>query len=173
MKFSQALGAIALLSVASDLRAEDKKKPYEQMDFGRFVSATFNNTEKKPTFEKKGCATNKGIAIKLGKDGNAAMLFDTDLVRMSGGWTGGFVKLEGVAYDGAHGPNPRPAESAKMVFETNPTGPGWSKGTDFTDPRKVPTGPGAATVPFGPLPHDWAKYRGLFVNGDDVVLSYT
>lgn len=25
----------------------------------------------------------------------------------------------------------------------------------------------------GPLPKDWAHYRGLYLNGDQVVLSYT
>lgn len=149
------------------------QKPYEVMDYGRFLSATFNNAQGKPTFEKKGCAANKGIAIRLGKEGNATMVFDTDLMRMAGGWTGGFLKFEGVAFDGKHGVNPRVADAAQIVFETNPTGPGWSKSADFKDPRKLPSGPGAATIPFGPLPHDWAKYKGLYLHGDDVILAYT
>src|SRR5438034_9239942 len=27
--------------------------------------------------------------------------------------------------------------------------------------------------PYGPLPHDWAKYKGLYVHGNRVVLHYT
>ncbi|HEX8311047.1 MAG TPA: DUF6797 domain-containing protein [Chthoniobacteraceae bacterium] len=145
---------------------------WDDMDYGRFLSATYLNPEGKSTLDGKGCATNKGIAIKLDKEGTATMLFDTDLLRMSGGWTGGFVKLKGVVFDGAHGPNPGPAEKARMIFQTNP-GPGWSKGDDLADPRKLPVGTGAAKVPFGPLPSDWAKYKGLFLSGDNVVLTYT
>jgi len=141
------------------------------MDYGRFLSATFLNPEGKSTLDRKGCAADKGIAIKLGNN-EGALLFDTDLCRMAGGWTGGFVKYKGVTFDGGHGPSPGPADKATIVFQVNP-GPGWSKGDDFTDPRKLPTGPGAAKVPFGPLPKEWAKYRGLYLHGDNVVLHYT
>src|SRR5436309_1736527 len=67
------------------------EKQFEAMDYGRFLSATFNNAQGKSTFEQKGSAANKGIAIKLGKEGNAAMVFDTELLRMAGGWTGGYL----------------------------------------------------------------------------------
>ncbi len=164
------LAALGLFAAASSTFAAPK---WEEMDYGRFLSATYNNAEGKPTFDKKGCAANKGIAIKLGKDVDGTMLFDTDLLRMAGGWTGGFVKTMGVAYDGAHGPNPKPADNAQIVFQTNPQSPGWSKGDDFKDPRKLPSGPGAAHVPFGPLPREWAKYKGLYLSGDNVVVAYT
>lgn len=75
-------------------------------------------------------------------------------------------------FDGAHGPNPSPAKGTSIHFQTNPV-PTWSKGGAFADPRKLPSGKGAATVPFGPLPADWAKYRGLHVHGDNVIVSYT
>ena len=160
------------------------------MDYGRFLTATYltqsprdaagkaERDEKgrpkrgKSTLETRiGSAANKGIAINLG-DNHGAMLFDTDLCRMAGGWTGGYLRLEGVAFEGGHGPNPAPADDATMFFEVN-VGPGWSKGDDFSDPRKLPTGPGAAKVPLGPLPKDWAKYRGLYLHGDKVLLTYT
>ena len=51
------------------------------------------------------------------------------------------MKLKGVVFDGAHGPNPAPPDNAEIYFQTNP-GPGWSKGDDLEDPRKLPTGPG-------------------------------
>ena len=35
----------------------------------------------------------KGIAIKLRPDGKAVALFDTDLLRFSAWWTGGFIEL--------------------------------------------------------------------------------
>jgi hypothetical protein len=149
------------------LCAEDKPKKWEAMDYGQFLSASYVNAQGKTTLNGKGCASNKGIAVKLG-DREGALLFDTETVRMAGGWTGGWVKLQGVAFDGKHGPNPGPVDNAAVYFECDP-GPGWSKGDDFKDPRKLPTGPGAATVPFGPIPSDWAKYRGLYLSGDNVV----
>lgn len=161
----------AAIGIASLSFAAEPKK-FEAMDYGRFLTASYNNPEGKNTLQGKGSAANKGIAVKLGHDGDAAMLFDTDLVRVAGGWTGGFVKYKGVAFDGAHGPNPGPADGAKIIFQTNST-PGWSNGADFYDPRKIPTGPGAATIPFGPLPREWAKYKGLYLHDDDVVFSYT
>jgi hypothetical protein len=167
------LSAVSPLWAQDDnKKKDDKLKKWEEMDYGRFLSATYLNKEGKSTLDGQGSATNKGIAIKLDKEGSSTMLFDTDLLRMSGGWTGGYLKLVGVIFEGGHGPNPGPAESADMVFQTNPT-PGWSKGDDFKDPRELPTGPGAAKVPFGPLPSEWAKYKGLFINGDNVVLHYT
>ena len=169
MKLSLPLVAAALLPIA--LHAEEKPKKWEAMDYGRFLSATYQNAQGKSTLNGKGCAANKGIAVKLGQS-EGALLFDTETVRMAGGWTGGWVKLLGVVFDGKHGPNPGPVDNATVYFENNP-GPGWSKGDDFKDPRKLPAGPGAATVPFGPIPKEWAKYRGLYLSGDDVVFAYT
>jgi hypothetical protein len=171
MKLPRLPLALALWSWTAGLLLA--QKPYEVMDYGRFLSATFHNAAGKSTFDQKGSSANKGIAIKLGKEGSAAMVFDTELLRMAGGWTGGYLKYTGVAFDGAHGPNPKPPAEAQIVFETNPTGPGWSQGDDFKDPRPLPTGPGAAKIPFGPLPKTWAKYKGLYLHGDNVVLAYT
>ncbi len=162
---------LATFLVPAALHAEEKAKKWDEMDYGRFFSATFHNAKAQSTVNGKGCAANKGIAVNLG-DSEAALLFDTETVRMAGGWTGGWFKRQGVAFDGKHGPNPAPPDGATMYFEINP-GPGWSKGGDFKDPRALPTGPGAATVPFGPLPREWAKYRGLHRAGKDVVISYS
>ena len=166
------IAVTALLALStSAIFAAKKNTKYEDMDYGRFLTASWDNTEGKNTLKGGGCCANKGIAIKLGND-EGGILFDTELCRWAGGWTGGFVTYKGVVFDGAHGPNPSPAKGASVHFQTNPT-PTWSKGGAFADPRKLPTGTGAATVPFGPLPHDWAQYRGLYVHGDHVVISYT
>jgi hypothetical protein len=143
---------------------------YEGMDYGPFLSSTIHNTEDKSTLQGKGCATDKGIAIRLSN--GATMVFDTDLLRMSGGWSGGFLTLKGVVFDGKHGPNPTPAKDAKIYFQTNPT-PGWSSDSSFKDERPLPTGQGAASRPFGPLPKSQAKYRGLYLKDQSVTLSYT
>ena len=183
MKFNAKFIFTAILGLAT-LPAFGAAGWWEEMDYGRFLAATYNtqatksadgkNIPSKSTLDgnKVGCATNKGVAVKLGKEANAGFLFDTELLRAAGGWTGGWVKLKGVVFDGGHGPNPSPPDNAEMYFQTNP-GPGWSKGEDLKDPRLLPTGPGAAKVPFGPLPRDWAKYKGLYLNGDDTVFSYT
>src|SRR5262245_45354056 len=90
------------------------EKNYEVMDYGRFLTASWDNTKGENALKGKGCTTNKGMAIQLGnKEG--AMLFDTDLCRWSGGWTGGYVTYKGVIFDGAHGPNPSPAKGSTVL----------------------------------------------------------
>jgi len=102
----------------------------------------------------------KGLALRLTPD--ASMLFDTDLLRMAAGWTGGFISTHGVAFDGAHGSHP------EIIGEQHfglPQIPGWANAKgEFVDPR---------AEPFGPLPHDWCRWDGLYLNGPHTVLSYT
>lgn len=106
-----------------------------------------------------GNLANKGIAIRLGTN---SVLFDTDLLRMAAGWTGGFITTRGVSFDGAHGQHP--AIHGRQVFGLG-NQPGWAdaKGA-FADPRKEP---------FGPLPEEWCRWEGLYVSGMQMVLSYT
>ncbi len=130
----------------------------QSIDYGPFLSATI--IAKQPL----GNTTNKGIAIKVGPNGEGTMLFDADLMRWSAGWTEGFLNLNGVAFDGVHGLNPGPA--GRIGFATAPV-PGWTSGTgtpSFTDPRDRP---------IGRIPTATAKYRGLYLQGDRVVISYT
>ncbi len=144
---------------AADKKA-DKKDPKEQwfnkMDTGPILSACINSDTPKDN------VAIKGIAIKLGADKNAGLCFDTDLLRVSAGWTDGWLNLRGVHYEGKHGPT-GPTVGGKQLFATQKA-PGWSKGDNLKDPR---------SEPFGPLPSDWAKYKGLYLHGDNVVLSYT
>src|SRR5262249_17766869 len=51
-----------------------------------------------------------------------------------------------------------------------PVGPGWANpetGT-FDDPRLR----GRDGKPYGPLPRAWARYRGLYHHGSQIILSY-
>jgi len=101
----------------------------------------------------------KGLAIRVGPDAN--MLFDTELLRMAAGWTGGCITTHGVAFDGGHGAHPK--IDGEQNFGTRQS-PGWADANgSFEDPRKEK---------FGPLPSDWCRYDGLHVVGMDVVLSY-
>jgi hypothetical protein len=105
--------------------------------------------------------TMKGIVIALGTETNAFICYDTDLMRVSLAWTGDYLKFGNYMREIVH---PQPPEVAgKPLFGTKP-GPGWAKRTSFTDPRENGQ---------GPLPRDWAKYRGLYLNGRQVVLSYS
>ena len=157
---------------------------WEEMAYGPFLSASFDDTNGQSTLDRaERIATNKGIAVKLGTDGDAGIIFDTELLRATGAWTGGWLKLAGAVFDDTHGPNPSAPEHARIYFGTHANTPGWSKGDDFTDPRPLPNGPRQADVkpgepffadvPFGPLPRRWAKYRGLHLSGNRVVFAYT
>ncbi len=52
----------------------------------------------------------------------------------------------------------------------NPSGPGWADPATgkFTDPRLI----GRDERHYGPLPKQWAKYRGLYAYGDQSVIAY-
>ena len=148
--------ALGLL-LASPLFAQGNQDP-NKMEFGPILSATVSAPWPK---DAKGNAntTLKGIALHVGKD--AALLFDTELLRVSAAWTGGFLNLLGTPFDGSHGPHP--TVKGTMLFGTRPA-PGIAKGDSFVDPRPIPN---------GPLPREQGRYRGLYLDGDRVVLSYT
>src|SRR5437660_824429 len=103
----------------------------------------------------------KGIVITVGADKKAHVCYDTDLVRLSLAWTGDFLEF-GNTLTRIEWPPP-PQVKGAPVFGTRP-GPGWAKSGDFSDPRPNHQ---------GPLPKDWAHYRGLYLDGDEVVLAYT
>ncbi len=135
---------------------------WDKMDYGPFLSSSVTMPWSVGGEKPEGI-TLKGITIKLGT--NASVCFDTDLCRYSGGWTGGWLKLMGTPFDGTHRPpeGSRPAVKGKLVFHSL-VGPGAASATQWADPRPEP---------YGPLPKSWAKYRGLYVRGERVALSYT
>jgi hypothetical protein len=103
----------------------------------------------------------KGLVVTLDGAKTAHVCYDTDLMRLSLAWTGDFLKFGNYMKEIVH---PQPPEVAGApVFGTRP-GPGWARGGSFTDPRPRQQ---------GPLPKDWAHYRGLYRHGDQVVLHYT
>jgi glucose/arabinose dehydrogenase len=135
---------IALLLAA--LPAQQGKK-WAEMDYGPFMTHSFESRPKDISY--------KGIRVRLGADG-ASMLFDADLLRWSAGWLRSSLDWKSIVYDGSHQTHPRVL--GDPVF-TNPKLPGF--GTP-ADPRPLP---------YGPLPH--ARYRGLFLHGERVILSYS
>ena len=147
------VGVCYVISLSA-FAAEPKRGPaYYQEDFpfqGACITA-------------KGPGNNvamKGFAIRVGNDAN--ILWDTDLLRVAAGWTGGYLTTKGVAYDGGHGAHP--SIMGEQAFGTR-QGPGWANAKgEFTDNR---------SEPFGPLAKDWCRWDGMYVNGMDVVLAYT
>src|SRR6185295_1623086 len=98
----------------------------------------------------------------------AAMAFDTERLRMALGWTGGFLKLP-TGREGLEGV-PRPV--GPVMFSSSVL-PGWASPTGSFEEPIPPKKDGKELISFGPLPREWAKWRGLYVSGKQVVLSYT
>lgn len=107
----------------------------------------------------------RGIVVRLDESGKASVVFDADTMRMAGGWTEGGLQLRGLPFDGGHGKWPE--MTGETLFQVR-NAPGWSKQGSFVEPRT-----GGGTPPLGPLPRDWAKFRGWYLHGDTVVFSYT
>lgn len=124
------------------------------MDHGPFFTS---NVE----FGKTNTAL-KVVTLRLSDGTNreaAAVAFDTMTLRWAAAWTGGFLHLP-KGRDGLEGvPIPR----GNLAW-TTPVVPGWGLSNDFKDPRPSV---------YQRLPDDWAKWRGLHLQGDKVVLDYT
>ncbi len=124
------------------------------MDTGLFFDATFDvpsSAGKQKVY--------RGTAIKLTADGKAGVLFDRNQLRLVAGWTGGFLKHG----ERRFGLLNTPAPDGSLGFATRP-GLGWA------NPSGSWENPHPATAP---LPRDWGRYRGLYLHGAHVVLSYT
>src|SRR4051812_45847034 len=108
----------------------------------------------------------KGIAVRLDPGpggvsrGKQWMVFDHDTMGVAAGWSGeGFIDWNGINFNGPHQSHPRIVGA--LAF-TTPNGPGWANPADgtFTDTRLR----GRDGKPYGPLPREWAHYRGLYRN---------
>ena len=102
----------------------------------------------------------KGLAIKVGAHGEAAVAYDLDLGRMAGAWTGKFTTPMNLMSRGEF-----PTAMGEVAFTTgNVAGfiSGEAKGA-WKDPRPEP---------FGPLPQGQARFRGFYVNGDRTILKW-
>ena len=127
-------------------------EPWQAMDYGPFLSAAIEVTP-----DNIAC---KGIAIPLDDDGEHAMLFDTAELRWAAAWSGEFVELRGIVYDGPHGIWPRIAGETDWI---NPPGPGFAVGKAGTFDETRP-------VPYGPL--EGGRWQGLQRDRDGVLLHY-
>jgi mono/diheme cytochrome c family protein len=143
-------------------------EPWVSMDYGPSLMATLEVGD-------KGNFAYKGIAVRLDNGpggvsrGRHWMLFDHDTMRVAAAWEGeGFIDWNGINFNGRHAIHPRVAGRVRFA---NPVGPGWAnpKTGLFTDPRPK----GTDGEPYGPLPRAWARYRGLYHYGNQVIVSNT
>ena len=151
----------------AEMREFQKGPKYLRMDFGPALMWTL---EAAP-----GNIAYKGIAVRLDEGsggvgkGRVWMLYDHDTMRVAAAWTGDkFVDWRGIAFDGSHGTH------TKIVGETgfiNPNTPGWANPATggYDEARLI----GLDNKPYGPLPREWVKFKGLHQQGDHSILSYT
>ncbi len=129
-------------------------KQAAEMDYGACIAATVG--------VEKDNVTPKGLVIRVDREKEAYVLFDTELLRVSAAWTGGWLQLAGRAY--ADDSNDYSWMKGDLVYATA-RAPGWASEGSFKDPRPEPGD--------GPLPRSWARYSGLYVNGPQTVIAYT
>ncbi len=146
-------------------------KPWSAMDRGPYFSASIESSL--PTK----AMTPKGLIIRVSQSPTAYVLFDTDLLRYSTAWVGDSINWHNVAFDGSH--QTWSAVAGEELCGT-PMIPGWAHAGSFQDPRTRYPSTDYRPQPedwknraYGPLPHDWAQYKGLYLHGERTLLSYT
>jgi len=102
-----------------------------------------------------------GHLLRVGPE--ATVVFDPQLLRVAAAWTGPFLSWP-TEKDGVAG---LPNAAGKVLFR-NPAIPGV---VEMQAPG--PLRGAAPPAPGAPLPREQAHWRGLYVHGPDVVLSYT
>jgi len=154
-----------------------KIEPWSAMDYGPTLTHTY---------EVPGSSLNlayKGIAVRLDPGaggvsrGRHWMLFDTDTLRVAAAWSAAeragsgdnFIDWRGIQFNGEHQIHPRVV--GEIAFG-NSTGPGWANPATgkFFDDQRVEGRDGRR---YGPLPREWARFRGLYHHGQEAVVSYS
>ncbi len=104
----------------------------------------------------------KGLAIRIGDHGDAAVCYDLDLCRMTGGWTGGFTTPMNLM---SRGDYPRSigevAFFSKEVAGFQAAAGGRDPAANWSDPRPDH---------FGPVPG--LKYCGMYRGGSSVGIEW-
>ncbi|WP_373496256.1 DUF6797 domain-containing protein, partial [Aquiflexum sp.] len=126
-------------------------KPWAEMDYGNFLINTYELVGLNPPPRERSTGpiqplkdenfinnnfAYKGIAIRLDQGdggvaaGKAWMMFDHDLMRVAGAWTGeGFIDWEAILFNGKHNISPR---TAGDLHFSNPVVPAWANPTTGT-----------------------------------------
>lgn len=145
---------IVLWLLLSHALAQKSPSPMNVMDHGPFVSATISTDP----YATRSIFVYKGIAVRVGEERDAVMVFDTDLLRVASAWTGGFLNW----YPARDGLQEFPSPDGYTHFSTSQR-PGWSRDGNFADPRPWR---------YGPVPRTLGGYKGLYLHDDRVVFSY-
>ena len=89
-------------------------------------------------------------------------------MRLAAAWTGqGFIDWNGINFNGRHQVHPRIIGPIQF---SNADLPGWAnpENESVVDLRQR----GRDARPYGPLPRRWIHYKGMYRNGDQVILAY-
>lgn len=143
--------------------------PWEQMDYGPNLVMTLEIGRDGTNFAYKGNAMRLDAGPGGVSQGRYWMVFDYDTLRVAAAWSGeGFCDWNGINFNGRHAIHPR---IVGQVHLSNPTGPGWSRPEDgsFEDVRLV----GRDGRRYGPLPREWAHYKGMYYHGSRTLIEYT
>jgi len=143
------------------------------MDYGPNLTHTYEVPGGAPNFAYKGIAVRLDAGAGGVSRGRHWMLYDADTLRVAAAWSASdsgdnFIDWRGIQLNGEHQIHPR---VVGQIGCSNSNGPGWgdSKGS-FRDDRRVEGRDGRR---YGPLPREWAKYRGLYQHGQQVVVAYS
>jgi hypothetical protein len=107
----------------------------------------------------------RGQVISLGKDRKVSICYDTEHLRVAGAWLGKPITFTADK-------NMGPTVEGEMLFATRP-GPGWADPRERRRPQGVSDWDDPRDGKTGPLPRDWADYKGLYLHGDRVIVHYT
>ena len=143
-------------------------EPWSMMDYGPSLSATFEVSSDVLNIALKGIA----IRLDAGKggisQGQAWVVYEHDTLRLAAAWTGqGFIDWKGINFDGRHQVHPR---IVGTVHASNPDGPGWANPNNRTFAERRERGRDGRF--YGPLPRNWAHFKGLYRHGGHVILAY-
>lgn len=163
---------------------------WSAMDYGYSLTHTFEIPGLKSNFAYKGVSIRLDPGAGGISRGRQWMVFDTDTLRMAAGWCSdevlnsvstnkpgktinkkstSFIDWRGIQFNGEHGVHPRIV--GQTAF-TNSNGVGWANpwNGEWNDDQRVMGRDGKW---YGPLPHEWGKYKGLYRHGLKVILSYS
>ncbi|MEO8562653.1 MAG: DUF6797 domain-containing protein [bacterium] len=166
-------GAVLALAAAWKVGSaawDDPYAPFVEPGFP-FIVSTVDAGKLGPAFPERNLAV-RCVVLMLGNDTYAC--FDTDLLRLSAAWRGGFVSMTTMAqisYQQAFNKNNQiPRVLGRPIVATGIYA-GWMGATPvYRDPR--PAGPNADDVGRGPIAPAAGRWTGLHVVKDAAVLSY-
>lgn len=145
-------------------RARQKMKRFQHlMDPGPLFAGVFTvgKARMADEAEVKLGSTNRGLAVRIGQNQEAAVLFDPELLRVAAGWTGKFIDyLPGRADEHAE----YRVHIGGTVQHVLGEGTGWASASgEWSDSREKG---------LGPLPSHRASYLGHYRAGERIVFRY-